>query len=171
MLLACAALLVVAGCNAESQPNGRASNGDLSAPANETPTNASERDAVVAAYKDFWVRLRHLEDQPKSEWEDYLGEVAVDPQLRISLQATGFQLEQGVTLYGEVITRITDVDIDGDEATVEDCQDTSKTGQADAETGERKTVGVERAPTRARMERSDAGEWKVAEVTHPDGEC
>lgn len=70
-----------------------------------------------------------------------------------------------------MINRITDVDIDGDEATVEDCQDTSETGQADAETGERKTVGVERAPTRARMERSGAGEWKVAEVTHPDGEC
>lgn len=139
-------------------------------PATSAPAH-SERDAVIAAYEEFWVRLRYVEDKPLKEWQSYLGAVAVDPQLRISLQATRFQKMNGISLYGEVAHRITDVDIDDDTATVEDCQDASETGQANAETGDRETVGVRRAPTRARMERSDTGEWKVAKVTHPDGGC
>lgn len=164
-------VVVVGGCDTGSDGAVVPTTSDVAAPSATSHSEVSERDAVVTAYKEFWVRLRYVEDKPEKEWQNYLGAVAVDPQLRLSLQATRFQKAQGIALYGEVAHRVTDVDIDKDTATVEDCQDASETGQTDAKTGERKTVGVLRAPTRARLKRSDAGEWKVAKVTHPDGGC
>lgn len=166
-----ALLALAAGCDtAPADDNKR--NPDLSAPLNSGAAPAQNaEDQVVAAYKEFWQRLRYVEDEPQDEWKAYLGEVAVDPQLRISLQATRFQKLNGITLYGDVAHRITDVEINGDKATVDDCQDASKTGQADAKTGKRKTVGVARDPVRAAMKRIDNETWKVSKITFAGGEC
>lgn len=145
---------------------------DVDAPPATSAPAQSERDAVVASYEEFWDRHSRLRDRPASSWRGELAEVAVNPQLKITLQGMRFNRANGITTYGTVRPRITKVIVEGNTATVVDCQDASRAGKADLETGEKKTVGVPRNPVRARLERvTDSGEWKVAKITFPGGDC
>ncbi|MFB9729835.1 hypothetical protein [Haloechinothrix salitolerans] len=124
----------------------------------------------MIAYKQFWVVLQSLDEKSETRWDEQLAEVAVNPQLKISLQAARFQSLNGERTYGEVRARISGVEIDGATAKVTDCQDASHSGVADAKTGEHKTVGIARNPVEARLKRHD-GTWKVADINYPGGEC
>ena len=128
------------------------------------------RAQVTAAYERFWSTTIPLASRPPEESEPQLQKVAVDPQL-IQL-AEGYRAlrDRNLTLYGQVVPRVTAAEVTGDEARVTDCQDASQSGQADATTGQRKTVGVARTPVSARLVR-DGGEWKVARITYPGGDC
>lgn len=162
---------ILAGCDTE--PTAAEPTEDVTTPTEISPTTPpadDERDSIVAAYERFWTASHQVPHQPESTWDDAMSEVAVDPQLELTLQGMLFQQESGRTSYGEVTSRVSNVEIDGDEAMVIDCQDASKSGQADIETGAKKTVGVERNPVETRMERHD-GSWKVAEISYPGGEC
>ncbi len=98
--------------------------------------------------------------------------LAADPQLSTALEAMRRNKEVGVKPYGDVTTRITGVDVQGDRATVTDCQDGSRSGQADAATGDRKTVGSPRIPIHAQMVRDAAdGRWRVSQLAYPGGQC
>lgn len=144
----------------------------VDAPPATSDSTVSERDAVIASYEEFWQRHNRLRERPASSWRGELAEVAVNPQLKITLQGMRFNRANGITTYGAVRSRITKVIVDGNTATVSDCQDASRAGKADLETGEKKTVGVSRNPVRARLERvADGGEWKVAKITFPGGDC
>lgn len=171
-LIAAVLITALTSCDTDPDSGGRNGNPDLSAPSASTGTTSakSERQAVETAYDQFWNRMHAVPHEPESTWDDTMAEVAVDPQLKITLQGMRLAKERGVTSYGEVTSRISDVDIDGDEATVVDCQDASESGQADAESGEKKSVGVERNPVEARLHR-DNSRWKVAEISYPGGEC
>lgn len=163
------ATVAFGGCDTAPDPEAPPSS-VLNAPTHASVSAQPERDAVVAAYDQFWDRMHTVPHDPESTWDDAMAEVAVNPQLKITLQGMRLAKERGVTSYGTVTSRITDVDIDGDEATVMDCQDASESGQADATSGEKKTVGVKRNPVEARLHR-DNGRWKVAEISYPGGEC
>ncbi|TWE27527.1 hypothetical protein FHX69_0163 [Prauserella muralis] len=165
----------VAGCEAASTVDEANNSATVAAPTTSAlaaPSGEDEHEAVVVAYDAFWARHTQIRDWPESTWDKELGEVAVDPQLTRTLQAMRFNRNSGITTYGSVTSRITEVEVDGDRATVTDCQDASRSGQADMKTGERKTVGVPRNPVTARMVRDAAdGRWKVAEIRYPGGEC
>lgn len=169
LLLAATVLLGITACDADPAPKRATDTGTLTAPTNTAP-RTSERDAVVAAYKKFWVVLQTLNEKPEGRWDERLAKVAVNPQLKISLQAARFQALNGERTYGEVRARISDVKLDGATAKVTDCQDASHSGVADAKTGEHKTVGIARNPVDARLKRHD-GTWKVADINYPGGEC
>jgi hypothetical protein len=129
-----------------------------------------ERAKVTASYERFWSTSWSLGAGPPEEWEPQLRLVAVDPQLIQLLEGYRLQRERKITLYGQVVPHVTSVEVGGDQARVRDCQDASQAGQADATTGQRKTVGVARTPVDARMVRVN-GAWKVAQITYPGGEC
>lgn len=169
LLLAATVLLGITGCDADPGPKRATDTRTLTAPTNTAP-RMGERDAVVAAYKEFWVALQTLDEKPEGRWDEHLTEVAVNPQLRISLQAARFQALNEEETYGQVRARISDVEIDGAIATVKDCQDASHSGVADAKTGEHKTVGIAHNPVRAQLKHHD-GSWKVADIHYPGGEC
>ncbi|ASR36611.1 hypothetical protein BAY61_18195 [Prauserella marina] len=164
--------LLGAGCSAGSEPAATASSPNLSAPSQNaaTPSDKDSGKDIEAAYSDFWVVSLTIDDKPEETWRDELGAVMVEPQLSITLDAVRSQAQAGITVYGDVTARIVSVEVAGDAATVVDCQDASRTGQADAETGDRKTVGVERNPVNAELKRVD-GQWKVAQVSFPGGTC
>ncbi|KAA9159426.1 hypothetical protein FPZ12_020180 [Amycolatopsis acidicola] len=148
-----------------SQPN-------LSAPSQSTsPSVQNEQAAIEDAYTSFWTHALHTSDQPEDRWHDSMAEVAVDPQLTTTLNAMQQQKQSGVKVYGDVTARIASVQVTGASAKVTDCQDASRTGQADAKTGDPKTVGVERNPVSADLVRGTDGRWKVSQVTFPGGTC
>lgn len=138
----------------------------------QTATPVSDRDAIEAAYTRFTSLSSDLDRQyPQEQWRQVFGEVATDPALTTVLANITAQREGGVTTYGELIPHVSDVSIDGDQATLRDCQDGSHAGQADAATGERRTVGVEHAPVVAELVRGEDGMWRVSHVEYIGGEC
>jgi hypothetical protein len=97
--------------------------------------------------------------------------VAAEPQLSRIVEGLRSLRGRSVTLYGSVTSRVSSVDITGSRATLRDCQDASKAGQADAATGKPKTVGVARSPIQATLERGTDGAWRVTGVSYPGGSC
>lgn len=178
LILAGAALLPMlgVGCSSEDSPVPAPPSPNLSAPA-QAPTAGSspqqdERQAVAAAYTQYWPRSAQAPHQPEDTWQAALGAVAVDPQLSTTLEAMRRNKSVGLTTYGDVTVRISSVEITGDSATIVDCQDASRAGQADAATGDRKTVGVPRMPVHATLARGTAdGRWKVSQLVFPGGAC
>jgi len=171
-LVSAALLALVVGCDtAPADDNGRTP--DLSAPSSANTTRAqSAEDQVIAAYNEYWTRSHQVPHRPLGEWDEAMAEVAVNPQLKTTLQGMKFARRDGVTSYGEVTARIQDVKIDGKRATVVDCQDASKSGQADLKTGKKRTVGVARNPVEARLKIDSAdGAWKVSKITFAGGDC
>lgn len=80
------------------------------------------------------------------------------------------QRSRGITLYGQIQPRISDVRIEGERAVVTDCQDASHSGQADA-SGQPRTVGLARNPVSGTLHRGTDGEWRMARIDYPGGSC
>lgn len=165
--------VLLAGCSGET-PSAPPS-ADLSAPSQVSSAPSAPQDAraaVEAAYTQFWPRSSQTPHKPEDTWRDAMAAIAVEPQLSITLEAMRRNKAAGLTTYGEVVVRITSVEVTGDTAKVVDCQDASSAGQADARTGDPKTVGVSRMPVTATMKRDEAsGQWKVARLRFPGGAC
>ncbi|NKQ51980.1 hypothetical protein HFP15_03685 [Amycolatopsis sp. K13G38] len=167
------ALSLVAGCGSAPQPT-TLSSVNLSAAPSQAPAPPvqDERAAVEAAYTQFWPRSSQAPHKPEDTWQGTMALIAVDPQLSITLEAMHRNRAAGLTTYGEVVVRISSVEVAGNTATVVDCQDASRAGQADAGTGDPKTVGVSRMPVTAAMKRDPvSGQWKVAQLNFPGGAC
>lgn len=167
--------MLVAGCSGGNAP-APTSSPSLSAPpqAPSAPSTSAQdqRQAVEAAYTQFWPRSLQVAQKPEDAWRDALAAVAVDPQLSTTLSGMRQQKAAGLTTYGEVTVRISSVEVAGATAKVVDCQDASHAGQADARTGDRKTVGVPRMPVHATLVRDTAdGQWKVSQIDFPGGAC
>lgn len=161
------------GCGGGSDPALSPSPTNMSAPS-QVPgaSGPDDRAAVEAVYTDFWVRTFHTGVMPEDRWHGAMSAVAVDPQLTTTLNAMHAQKEAGLAVYGDVTARIVSVRIGDTSATVVDCQDASRSGQADARTGDRKTVGILRNPVTANLTRDKTdGRWKVNQVTFPGGVC
>jgi hypothetical protein len=141
-------------------------------PTSDTSSTAVAPDAAIrAAYDEYW-RVEHTVLQlPESQWPATIGKVAAEPQLSRVVDGLRSLRSQSITLYGSVTSRVSSVDIAGSRATLRDCQDASKAGQADATSGKPKTVGVARSPIEATLERGTDGSWRVTGVTYPGGTC
>jgi hypothetical protein len=141
-------------------------------PTSDTKSTAAAPEAAVrTAYDEYW-RVEHTVMQlPESEWSATVGRVAAEPQLSRVVEGLRSLRSQSVTLYGSVTSRVSSVDITGSRATLRDCQDASKAGQADSASGKPKTVGVVRSPIEATLERGSDGSWRVTGVAYPGGTC
>lgn len=110
-------------------------------------------------------------EQNLAQWHDQLAEVAAEPQLSRMVDNLKALQSRSLTVYGSPEDHVTKIDVVGNSATVQDCQDASATGQADAKTGDRKTVGIPHSPVVARMQHGTDGKWRVAEISYPGGTC
>ena len=94
--------------------------------------------------------------------ENLLSRVSVDPQLSQAIAVAKEQRRNGVTLYGQPRRRTPRITIGSkSKATLVDCVDFSRSGQADAQTGQRKTVGLARTPV---AETLDQGRGRLASL-------
>lgn len=166
--------LVVAACGDDGGAGGKASppshTSAVASPSAATSKGA-DRAAVERVYRRFWVvSSTFARDYPEVQWKRVLGQVAADPQLSFTVGAARIQRRNGITVYGQPIPHPTVLPINGaDTATVRDCQDASKTGQADRN-GHPKTVGIPHNPVVATLSRTSEG-WRVTRIHFPGGEC
>lgn len=167
------AALVVAGCGSTAGvPAGSILPGSsLPTRSVSSGPDVSQQDAVRVSYQRFWRDTWHLDRQASDHWQATVDQVAVEPERSIVLQGVRWHQVQGITLYGDPVERVTDVSVRGTQATVADCQDSGKSGQADAGTGKPKDVGVARNPVSATLTRGADGVWRVSQISFPGGEC
>lgn len=166
--------LLVAGCSGGHDPAPAAPSSPNLSPPSQAPTSSrqDEQAAVEAAYTQYWPRSAQTPHQPEDTWHDAMAAIAVDPQLSTTLDAMHRNKSLGLTTYGDVTVRISSAEVTGETATVVDCQDASHAGQADATTGDRKTVGVPRMPVHATLVHDTAdGQWKILQLDFPGGTC
>jgi len=170
------AATLLAGCDQATQPTppAQASNtspGSGSPSGTPSPTGTDQRAGVEAAYRRFWAVSWSLDSHPEAQWRQVMSAVAADPELTRVLEGTRAQKRNGITRYGEVAPRPTVVSITGATARVRDCQGADRSGQADARTGRRMTVGIARNPVNGSLVRGADSRWRVTDVRYPGGRC
>lgn len=165
--------LGVSGCGAGSHAPAGSLGSGAPLPGISVPggPGVSPQEAVRTTYERFWRDTWHLDKEVAGQQKQVVDQVAVEPERSILLQGAQWHQAQGVTLYGDPVERVTDVTVRGDQATVADCQDGSKAGQADARSGQPKNVGVARNPVVATLTRGTDGVWRVSQIRYPGGEC
>ena len=129
------------------------------------------RSVVTQAYVSFWDVSNRVVHDDAVNWRQELSTVAAEPQLSRMVTNLGNLQSRSIAVYGTTQEHVTKVDIDHDPVTVTDCQDASQSGQEDAWTHERRTVGIPRNPVSAHMQRGADGRWRVAEIIYPGGTC
>jgi hypothetical protein len=180
-VLAGLAVLMLVSCSDSSPPDTRPSatgSGPAatltSASAAGSPSRSTTADpaGAEAAYRAFWPVLTTFAREPEARWRSVLGRVAAEPQVGLTIALTLEQRRNGITVYGRPTPRAPKVTIGaGGQATVQDCADFSRTGQADARTGQRRTVGIARNPVLVTLRQGEDGRWRVVEVRYPGGRC
>ncbi|TMQ92737.1 hypothetical protein ETD83_26720 [Actinomadura soli] len=152
------AMLVLSGCTNGDKAAALPTSSDSAA-----PTYPVSEDATVKrAYTAFVAMLDHADTLPLHSREQQLSALMVDPQLSRVLKRADELRSKNLTSYGQVIVHITSVIINGHEATLHDCQDSSNAGIMSRTTHKKINRGVKKGNTRAYMIKGTAGQWRVS---------
>lgn len=161
----------LAGC-ASVEPATHAPPPTIAPPPKETSGSGSpDADTVTSSYVDFWNVSRSTGNLPDQQWRSRLSDVAADPLLPRLVEGFSRQRDDGVSLYGAVTARVSEVTVTDSRARVTDCQDASHAGRTEPHSQKPKTVGVSRNPVVGTLERAADGRWRVIGIDYPGGAC
>ena len=130
----------------------------------------AEQARVAENYERFWRVSQAVPHHSAERQRSELARVTADPLASTMLGNLAQQRSQGVTLYGQIQPRISDVRVESERAVVTDCQDASRSGQADA-SGQQRTVGLARNPVSGTLQRGADGAWRMVRIDYPGGSC
>ncbi len=136
-----------------------------------TPTTEADEAAILAAYREFFARQTEISMAPKEQRRLLLEPFTVDPALERVLRGMLAAEEIGEVGYGAPEVNPEVDRVDGDEATVLDCQDTREFGRKKVSGGELTTRGIKHATVVVTMKRGADGAWRVASVDYPEKPC
>jgi hypothetical protein len=142
--------------------------------ATSSPTASPTADptpAILSAYREFFARQSEISAAPKEARQALLAPFTTDPELNRVLRgmfaAEGF----GEVGYGSPVVNPAVAKVDGDTATITDCQDTSEFGQKKKANGKITQHGIKRANVLAKVKRGPDGTWRISFVDYPDNPC
>ncbi|RBQ16965.1 hypothetical protein DP939_28350 [Spongiactinospora rosea] len=135
-----------------------------------TPT-PTEKDAVLAVYRAMYPAGRRAEQASPKQRRPILAQVATQPLLDRMLRGITALRATGRVTYGMPVLHEFDVRIDGDRATLHDCQDDRNTGQADDKTGEALLRGTEKVHLIISLRRGMDRAWRVSQMEQSDEPC
>lgn len=165
-------LVTVAGCSSDG---GVATEPPIAADAGPSPTATasatSDETEILAAYREFFARQTEISLAPKEQRRVLLEPFTTDPALNRVLRGMFAADEIGEVGYGEPVVNPTVKEIDGDTATITDCQDTSMAGRKNRSNGKITTRGTAEARAEVTAERGDDGRWRIATVDYQDDQC
>lgn len=179
ILLGTALILVTVGASAcsgstateGSEPSANATGDAAPSPATTGRLEGVTEAAVLDAYRRFWTVASEVGRQPATRWRIRLEPVATDPFLSELLEGLAEQQERGAVDFGAVQVRPTIATLTPTRASVLDCQDASRSGEADRATGDVISVGSSRTAFTATLTRDAAGRWKVAQARYLRDPC
>lgn len=160
---------VVAGRAPVETSDDASSASPTATPLTPDEVEAAERLAAETAYINFWRTVwTFAEEYPQDQWAQVVEEIAVNPVLSQILSGRAEQVQKGIALYGEVITRVSWTQpISGQaSATLMDCQDSSNAGQLEVATGDKLTGGLPRSLVRGTLVKGADGAWRVQQIEY-----
>lgn len=134
----------------------------------KTAQETADRAAIEAQWTKFWQVYTGIVRTPQDQRSAALDAVSVDPAKGRVLDAASRLEEDGLDYYGDVALHpySIDLDADGGQAVLMDCQDQSQYGSIYVATGKKRTVGVDHNHTQAGFVRGDDGVWRVQNVQY-----
>ncbi|MFC0554904.1 hypothetical protein ACFFHJ_28800 [Planotetraspora thailandica] len=126
---------------------------------------------VVAAYRDLYPAGQRAEHAPPEERRAILDDVATQPLLDRMLRGIAALRVTGRVTWGAPVIHAFEVRIEEDRATLHDCQDGSKAGQADDKTGKHLTRGSTGTHLIANLSKGTDGAWRISKVEQVDEPC
>ncbi|MCA2178472.1 hypothetical protein LDL08_19980 [Nonomuraea glycinis] len=169
-VLVSAAIAVTACQSGDSVPE-PSSTAALSATPAPTPSPTSDKEAILAAYREVYRTGPLAERAQPQDRRAILKPVATQPLLGTMLKGIAALRAQGRVTWGQPVFHIFEVDIRGDGALLRDCQDARKAGQADDRTGKRLTHGMPHTYMVAALAKEADGMWRVAKMTQLTEPC
>jgi hypothetical protein len=174
-----AAVLAQVGCG-DADYQSAAPPGGSVAPGGVTPASASastpvasptmgpllapaETARMLASYRQFWAVVTTASQTPPSSWRRALSAVSAEPLLSQLLDGLIEQTRKGLVDYGTITVHPRIVRVDARHASIVDCQDASRSGTLETDTGVAKTVGSARTPFSAVLIRGADGRWRLSE--------
>lgn len=158
----------VAACSSGGGVNTEA---PVAATATITPSTDVDEAAILAAYREFFARQTEISMAAKEQRRILLDPFTTDPALERVLRGMFAAEELGEVGYGEPVVRPVVEDIDGDTATVTDCQDGRDAGRKKRGSGKITTRGMKSTKVVATAERGPDGRWRMATFAYPEEPC
>ncbi|MCI0686528.1 MAG: hypothetical protein L0Y54_04710 [Sporichthyaceae bacterium] len=124
---------------------------------------------MIAQYERF-LDVSYTNWSP-AERRSQIEQVAVDPALAAYLKNLARMDRAGEILFGKLITRSPRVTMNGNSATVVDCQDTSESGRKLRSTDKVLSVGVSRVEATVTLKLGSDHVWRVSEVEYGTTSC
>lgn len=168
------ALTASAGCNSRGDVDLDPAAGPSARPtatSTQAGVAASEEDAILAAYREFFAAQTRISEAPAAERREMLEPLATDPALSRVLRGMLAADDADEVGYGKEVIDPQVTRVDGDEAEIADCQDTSGAGRKKRSSGKVITRGTPEADVEATMQRGADGTWRIATVEYKDDEC
>ena len=142
----------------DNSPTDSSPTDTASAPATQTVT--AEEQAVLDAYLAFYAALDQAQADPVRS-QDYLAPVATGDQFEVTNGGIKAELLDGKESFGSPVLRPVVASIDGSNAVVHDCQDTSGVGSRMVGATEALTIGRNPSSAETTLQMVE-GTWKVA---------
>jgi hypothetical protein len=155
-------VLLLGGCSNGDRDVSLPSTAPPGAPsASVSPT--SVEDAVKQSYTQYWKVLPQAEHaDSESRRRQLLVQYSTEPQLSTALRGINDLHAKDLTSSGYVVVHIKKVQVNGDKATVEDCQDATKALIRKRSTGQVISRGVPNDRIRATLKRGSDGRWRIS---------
>ncbi|RAY12965.1 hypothetical protein DPM19_23465 [Actinomadura craniellae] len=120
-----------------------------------------DADAVRDAYQRFVALLDRADTLPAGNRTQQLSRYMTNPQLSQVLDRIKALHAKKLTSYGASVVHIKDVKVEGDNATVHDCQNSWNSGLMNATTRKKVNRGVKEENVEAFLIKGTDGRWRV----------
>lgn len=156
------AATALTGCKGDDAASAVPS-GTASAPSLPPSTPDSQTRAIEDVYIKLNAFLTQADKLPADVRKQQASGYTVDPQLTRILRHAEELRSKNLTIYGTTIAHVASVTINGSDAVLRDCADSSEMGMMNTLTRKKLNRGVKSEDIKAYFQKSD-GKWKVAKL-------
>ena len=138
-----------------------------------SPTAESGYGEILRQYSGFWAALTPASRSAEAGRREMLAKYADDPELTSLLAGMARESAKGRAYYGapDLHPQVASLSTDHATAVVNDCQDATKTGDVDVQSGQQLTKGSPRTSVVATLHMGSDAIWRVTFISFPSRQC